>query len=63
MTLKQFARAAFYRSLNEYRQALESGQGIVTASLKVHAASGADGVTVAMRRMVGRTFRETRRTA
>ena len=57
MTIKQFNRTAFYNALEEYRKALREGTNLVMASVRVHAASGADGVTQNMQRMIGRAFR------
>jgi len=57
-TFKGFAQEQFYEALRAYRVALETGSGIVAASIAVHAASGAVGVTPAMRSLIRKTFKE-----
>lgn len=36
MTLKQFARAEFWNALKDYKQARQTGQGLVRAALRLH---------------------------
>lgn len=59
MTLKQMAASQFYAALDAYRTALQTGKGIVAASVAVHSArrNRADST------VVNRVFRETRRVA
>ena len=62
MTNKQFALARFWRALEAYKVALQSGDShaIVATSLAIHAAKG--GVPKRLWPLVGRAFRETSRT-
>ena len=61
MTLKQFARAEFWRALKAYAEALRTGENLVWASVRIHAALGPDGVPKSYRRYVTHAFRTIRR--
>ena len=58
MTNKQFAQARFWRALDNYKAALESGDShaIVLTSLAIHAAKG--GVSKRWWPLVNRAYRE-----
>lgn len=58
MTLKQMARAQFWKRLDEYREALRTGSNLAGASLNIHAALGRDGVPKSWRRYVTSAFRQ-----
>lgn len=55
------ARAEFISALEVYRAALETGQGLIGASLRIHAAKG--GVPKGYWPMVGHIRREAQRKA
>lgn len=55
MTLKQFARSRFFAALDDYKCALRTGNGIIKASLAVHAASG--GVPKRWRVFINQAFK------
>ncbi len=66
MTIKQMNRERFYDALNEYRQALTVGHEVdgyrfTVASIAIHLASGADGVTTRMRRLVSAARTEAKK--
>jgi len=54
-TLKQYARSEFFRAMDEYKIALNSGQNIVAASVRVHATKA--GVPKSFWPMVNRIFK------
>ena len=56
MTLKQMARARFWKALDEYKEALRTKENIVWASLQVHMALNA--VPKSYRRYVTKAFSE-----
>lgn len=61
MTLKQFAMAKFWKTLETYKLALESGdtRAIVLTSLAIHQAKG--GVPKRLWPLVNKTYRESYR--
>lgn len=61
MTLRQFAVTHFYKTLAQYKAALESGdtRAIVLTSLKIHAAKS--NVPKRLWPLVNRTYRESYR--
>ncbi len=58
-TLKQFAKDQFFRALEDYKTALETGQNIVVTSLRIHFAKGL--VPKSFHPLVGKCFRETKK--
>lgn len=59
MTLKQIRRQEFWHALDAYREALRTGTGIVSTSVRVHSAKG--GVPKSWWPLVNKAFRETTR--
>jgi hypothetical protein len=58
LTIKQLAREKFWEALDEYKEALSTGENIVWASLQVHMALNGEGIPKSYRRLVTKAFSE-----